>query len=794
MKRCAGFFRRQVKARPLACFSVAFLAGLIIALKWRFSTPACAAVCAGFLAATIALRIGRRRVFAWAMLGFALFAGMTRQSLARGAVPDVETRYSVSMTGRIVSEPYTNPDTGRVISVFRLESIDGAESRMRVRLYLRGDPEMLSRIDYGQRLSFTGHLWACDPVTNPWQFDFGQFLRRDGLAAYATAKIEEVTVEPAAANAKSAVIRLRRSIADRIDALFPDGAGMVRALILGDRSLLSEETREALNRTGTAHLISISGLHVTLLAALLSTLLGLAMPRRRANALTLLFLIPYGVLIGFGAPFFRALVMFAVFSFAPIAGLPSDSVTRLSAAMLVYLSIRPMDVNDAGFVLSYSASAGLLLLMPPLSDLTGLRKLKARKPPAKRGKRMIRAAALYLPTLFCASLAAQLATLPAVIAYFGVQPILSLPFNLVCVPLCMLGYLGALAALALSIVSMPLAAVFARAPEAVFRLLFTITRWSARLPQTGVRIGRYPVPLVLAHAAIIVAASELSRIRLRWRRIIPFALIIVAGASSLWSLARAWPFSIVFLDAGQADCAVVRSRGHTYLMDAGDTYTPAADYLSATCLHLDGIVLSHPHQDHAGGLKDVLTAFRPDVIYVPAGWFRAEEVSDAVTEGFELASALDVPIVELSAGDVVSLSDAARMTVYAPDGSFEPNGANDMSIMALVECDGNAALFTGDLSQQGEPAIIPDADILKVAHHGSDKATSQRFIEACTPEIAVISVGENNFGHPSEDTLKRLSDAGARIYETRRCGAITLTRRGGSWNVDTYLEAADELE
>ena len=117
-----------------------------------------------------------------------------------------------------------------------------------------------------------------------------------------------------------------------------------------------------------------------------------------------------------------------------------------------------------------------------------------------------------------------------------------------------------------------------------------------------------------------------------------------------------------------------------------------------------------------------------------------------------------------------------------------------MSIMALVECDGNAALFTGDLSQQGEPAIIPDADILKVAHHGSDKATSQRFIEACTPEIAVISVGENNFGHPSEDTLKRLSDAGARIYETRRCGAITLTRRGGSWNVDTYLEAADELE
>ena len=794
MKHRFGFFRRQVRARPLACSAAAFLFGILAALRWRPAAAVCAATCATALTATVCLYIGRRRAAVYALLAFALLAGMTRAVLAMDAVPELETRYSAAMSGRIVSEPYQNANTGRVISRFRLDRIDGEPSELLVRLYLRGDDEMLKQVEYGQHLSFTGHLWACDPVTNPWQFDFGEFLRRDGMAGYATAKIEETTVESSAKDIRGAVIDLRRRFASRIDLLFPQSAGMVRALVLGDRSLLSEEMRDAMNRTGTAHLISISGLHVTVLAAVLSLLLGLVMPRRWANALTLLFLIPYGVVIGFGAPFVRALIMFAVFSFAPITGMPSDPVTRLSVAMLVYLMIRPLDANDAGFVLSYSASAGILLLMPPLTDLLGLRKLKSRKPPKKRSRRMARAALLYLPALLCASVAAQLATLPAVVAYFGVQSIVSLPFNLICVPLCMAGYLCALAALAVSAVSVPAGMLLARIPDTLLGLLTSVTRWSATLPQSGVRIGRYPAVLVLAHAGLMLAASELSRIRLSWRRIIPFSLILVAGLSSLTAFARAWPFSITFLDADQADCAVVCSCGHTCLVDVGDTYTPASDYLSATCLHLDSIVLSHPHQDHAGGLKDVLAAFRPDVIYAPVGWYEAKDVSPAVAEGTEMASAMNIPIVLLSAGDQVRLSQSATMTVYSPNAATQPESINDMSLLVRIESEGGSALFTGDLSQECEPEVIPNADILKVAHHGSDKATSQRFVDACSPEIAVISVGENSFGHPSPDTTARLKEAGARVLQTRSCGAITLTRRGGSWQIDTYLEASDELE
>ena len=789
-----GFIPRQIRARPLAAFAVAFLAGLCCARRWPVPHAAIGAGAALSAAAAIALGVNKRGVAA-AMLPLALFAGMARMTLALDAVPLVQTRYSVEMTGSIVSEPFTNPVTGRVISHFHVESIDGEPSDMKLRLYLRGeDEDALRAVDYGQRLRLTGHIWRPDPVTNPYEFDFGDYLRRDGLRGYATAKIGDVEVLGARVDLKTRLIAARRALAARIDALFPKNAAMVRALILGDRSLLSEEQRESLRATGTAHLISISGLHVTVLAAMISLLLGLFMPRRRASVIALALLVPYGMLIGFKAPYVRALIMFAVFSFAPIAGYPSDPITRLCAAMLVYLMWRPMDVADAGFALSFSASAGILLLTPPLAGLFGLRAQQRSRPCARRARRLARRLLLYIPKLLCASLAAQLATLPYVVAFFGVQPIAALPFNLLCVPLCMLGYLGALAALILSVLSMPLAALAAQAPERLFALLGAITEWHALLPQTGVRIGRYPDALLLLHWGVLLAASELSRIRPRVRRLMPFALVLVAGFASLLVFARSWPFSITFLDAGQADCAVVRTRGHTYLIDAGDTYTPAADYLGATCLHLDGVFLSHPHQDHAGGLGDVLTAFRPDAIYVPRGWFEQEGTSSAILEGMDAAAAMGVPVIELAEGDAIRLSDAAVLTVFSPQAGRPPGRVNDLSMLALIECEGQRALFTGDLSVEGEPDAIPDADILKVAHHGSDKATSDRFLAACTPQIAIISVGENNFGHPSDVTLEKLSDAGATVRQTQYCGAITLTRLRGAWRVDTYLEAANDLE
>jgi len=190
----------------------------------------------------------------------------------------------------------------------------------------------------------------------------------------------------------------------------------------------------------------------------------------------------------------------------------------------------------------------------------------------------------------------------------------------------------------------------------------------------------------------------------------------------------------------------------------------------------------------------VLYSFRPDVVYVPAGWFDVEETALSIQEGIDAARAMGVEIRELSAGDSLQLPGRMQQDVYSPVDGIEPASVNDMSMLALLSCDAQQVLFTGDLSSAGEPERIPDADVLKVAHHGSDKATSERFLAACTPQIAVISVGENNYGHPGETTLEKLADIGAQVYQTRDCGAITLTWRKDAWRVDTFLEVTHEVE
>ena len=785
MPKPLGFIARQARVRPLACFSAAFLAGIL--LERRFAAPMEALLggAVAALATGVAMR-GRRGAIA-AFLALGLCAGAARMQLARAALPAGETRYSVDMVGEVIAEPFTHPDTGRRISRFRVETVNGKPSGLLLRLYLRGDADALEAVDCGQRLSFRGHIWACDPVTNPHEFDFGDYLNRDGLAAYATAKIEDVTVLETRGGVRTAIIAARRALAARIDALLPDNAGLARALMLGDRSLLGEEMREALRRTGTAHLIAISGLHVSVLALAVSALLRRLTSRRFALAATLALLVVYGALIGFTAPFVRAAIMFAVAASAFVPGLPSDAATRLGAAMLALLLVRPMEALETGFALSFAASAGLILLSPPIAALLRLEGALEYRPGGGRLVRLGRAARRYFAGLVVGSLAAQLAILPAVIAGFGTQPLLSLPFNLVCVPLCMLGYLFAAAALPLSALWLPMGMGAGRIADVLFSGLTAVWRWGAALPLTDVHIGRYPGWLVAAHIAVVLAASGFSRAAMGKRRWLPLALVGIAALSSLNTWARALPFGVTFLDAGQADSAVVRTLGRTYLIDAGDTYTPAADYLSATCLHLDGVFLSHPHQDHAGGLTDVLNAFKPDIIYVPEGWYGVEEVSPAVTEGMALAARMGVPVVELSAGDVVALSRDATLTVYSPDGARPPQCVNDMSMLARVSGSGQDILFTGDLTVEGEPPDIPDADILKVAHHGSKDASSARFIEATSPELAVISVGENNFGHPADEVLERLAAAGARILLTRESGAIEMTWFGGRWRVHTFF-------
>lgn len=780
------FIRRQCIARPLAVISVCFLLGIIWAEGREI--PPYLLVCASIGASVIAIAVWRMtRLRAWIglMLLLPFLFGAARMQYALEAYTPVGEHFSVSFEGVVASEPTYNAESERIVCALRLDSLDGTKVDCTVRLYLRSDVIPLEGIEYGQRLRCFGHVWPQAHATNPYQFDSAQWLLSDGMSGMAAAKLEDVEIEPAGWSINRFIITVRNAISDRIDLLFPRNTELARALILGDRSGLDIELSETFSQTGVTHLICISGMHVSVLAMAVSRILTGFMRRRTAVWITLAAVLAYGFLLGFPASLIRATVMFAVFSLAPSFGGFSDPVTRLCAALLGMLACNPFYIYDGGFVLSFAASAGILLLNEPLECLFGVDRLKAMRLPARKSFRVLKRALIYFPQLLCATLAAQLATIPAVIAYFGAQPLISLPVNLFAIPLAMYAYPLALLALALSYIYPPVGQMLAVLGDGMLTLLVDLISAFASIPINSVHSPRYPGWLLAAHCVLAIAASGVSRLRIGLRRWMPVAMTALIGVAMLCGWINALGFRTVFLDAEQADAAVVSAEGHVYLFDVGDVYTPAADYVAGSFLGVDAVFLSHPHYDHAGGLAELLEVMPPEAIYVPKGWFDVE-AAESVQNGIDLAQAMGIPILELAAGDMLQLSENCSVYVHAPTGTEK--SVNDLSLLLEVVYFDSSVLFTGDLSIEGEPEGIPDADVLKVPHHGSAKATSERLLQSATPEVSVISVGDNNYGHPSEETLERLSVVGSEVYRTDQCGAITVQiASDGRIYVETYL-------
>lgn len=608
------------------------------------------------------------------------------------------------------------------------------------------------------RARLRGRLEPAPSARNPGGFDYAAYLRRRGIGGqlFVSEVLEHAPARGPRARARAAVGR----------GLPPEAAALMEAMTLGVRDRLGD-LRERFAAAGLAHVLALSGLHVGVLVAALERLLR-PLGRRRYGLL-LAALGGYLALVGSSPSVLRAALMVAVALLGLWRGVGRLAPGPILAlAALATLVLEPSWLFDLSFQLSYGAVLGILLVAPPVL---------ARLLPAGGAVLPPWSPRLLAVGGATVSAAAQAFTLPLVADAFGRVPLLSPLVNVVAVPLAGLLVPLGFAAAALGALWPPLAGLVNLAVRPLAGGLIALADLGAALPAVpwGEVAPRGHLLYALGALPLLLALHG----RLRPRR----ALLVAAAAAAAASLGGRGP-EIVILDVGQGDAALIRLPGRReVLVDGGGTPFSDFDVGARTVLpalralgvdELELVIASHADTDHMEGLAAVLRGVRVHELAVghPAPEKRVyrELVAAAAERG--------VPLRELRRGETLVLGDA-RLEILHPTARRSAEVNADSVAFVLRWRGRDVALFLGDAPAEVERALaVPDVEMLMVAHHGSATSTSPALLRAARPELAVVSVGRNHFGHPAAAVLARLREAGAAVRLTRDAGAVRVPLAG----------------
>lgn len=768
---------RFVRLRKLSACAVFALAGCLIYIYLPVSRHIWLML-GVFSAVLCALLYRRKRRLSGFLVLLTVMFLFSFYTALRDQRPDFTVSKKGSITGVVASKPNYQPDKNRTSLYLDDVFIDDEAFDYKAYIYIYGNNSE-NLFEYGQTLSLPeASRWIPDGRTNPDGFDFRSYLFRKGAAVCASSSVSKIEIVSEKASLTRGLYRFSDYLSARFDELFPQNAGVMRALLLGDRTGLNDETYENFQEAGVAHLVALSGLHVTCVAVFFETLFMIFLiPAKPRGIITMICIFLYTIMTGASASLMRAAMMYALVVIGRFSGYPSDLLTRLSFAFLIQILISPLSIQDTGMQLSYLSVLSLALMAKPVRSL--LPYLKSRRDDGQSIPVVLYNNAADAASASCA---VQLGTLPSMVKLFHSVPVLSVPVNLIVVPFGLFTvYIGA-SSMILSFVSMKIAALLGRVADVVWTLILLLTEWVSHLPFGMMNARAWNLWVVFIYFALMLTASPFMTQNTKKSNVCTCLASLIAVLVLLWPAPVHKGVEIVFLDAGYADSCVVWAENEAYVVDCGKDNEITADYLSSAGANVKGIFISHPDIDHAGGAGEILARYPKAEVYVSECWDRMD-VGDLVRNALSGRR-----VHYLSTGDVVPLSGGVEAHVVWPDSGFTPKEDNDGSLVLNIVYGDSSALFTGDITERVDKYVIADTDILKISHHGSKKATSETFLAAATPEIAVISVSSNGHGHPTEEVLMRLKNINCAVYRTDQSGAITVTiRDNGEYHIKTEL-------
>lgn len=642
-----------------------------------------------------------------------------------------------------------------------------------------------SRFAAGDKVTFSGELIPFSQASVPGGYDEDLYLRTRGFEGKMYPDEMRYTVKDT--SLFSVLARMRAGVHEVLDEILPPTeSGIMKAMLTGNREDIPEDGYRLYTEAGVVHILCISGLHVSMLAlytALITEKL-FGRSRRFAAAVTMLASLLFLVFIGFTPSAVRAVTMISVVMAGRILFRVHDRYNDMAIACLLILMAEPLYLFHVGFQLSFITVLGLCVASEKMEQ-----KKKKERNISDRLKDSLRF-----------SVYAFLFSFPLIAYHFYSVSLVGILANLVILPLSgiLLGA-GILSAI-LGAVSRPLGVFAAGSVYGILQLFEWSCTLLLKIPFSYVLTGRPSELVILLYYGMVLYWLKAGERKGSWKVAVVFCLALWCAVFENRLFRR--ETTIAFLDVGQGDAAVISCYdGNTYLIDGGGVYgreygenagkTVVLPYLQFQGEErIEAAFLSHPDSDHMIGILEILEEMPVKALYI-------SDYPYKVTENIEFLK----EIVEKYPIKLYTVSDKANTEkmwgfIYPLQGRVFADGNDNHGSMVLKYHDnGTDVLFTGDIEAADEKILLNSgkdlsADILKVSHHGSGSGTTEAFLEQTNAKAAIISCGRNNiYGHPHEETLERLKEAGTEVFRTDQEGTILLKlKKDGTFEIETMAE------
>lgn len=647
----------------------------------------------------------------------------------------------------------------------------------------------------GNSINVLGTIQKFSPAANPGQFNEQMYYQMENIDYKMMAEVIQITdynyskFQAVLSRIKHKLMKVYKSI------LSEKESGALIAMLLGEKQLLDDEIKQLYQENGIAHILAISGLHVSLIGLTIYMLLKkLKIGIIPATILSIFFIYSYGVLTNFSVSTNRAVVMMIIMMLSKLFGKTYDMLSSMSLSAFIILLQNPMQFFQAGFLLSFGAVLGIAVLIPCLKIIF----------PSKNQ---------IVEGLFI-SISAQIITTPVILYYFYQLPVYSLIINLLLLPFMSIEILSALVAGIIGAIYMPIGIFAIGGANYILKFTEWLCRIGSSLPGNLLTTGRPEMFRIFLYTILVtIFVWSVRRYQKKY-----LVLILAAAFVILLYPRQEHRMEITMLSVGQGDALFMKSEtGTTYLFDGGSSDLKNVGVnriqpflLSKGVSRIHYAIVSHSDYDHISGLMELMqgSKIKIDQLVLP----KIMEKDTSYLNLEKLAREKNIPVLYMSAGNLIK-DGPVYMRCLHPSADYEASSTNAYSLVLSISYKEFDMLMTGDLQKDGEDALVQqfqathkdsgdsaystdnseasylkDYDILKVAHHGSKYSTYSDLLRIIKPEYSLISCGKNNrYGHPNKELLERLNQIGSNIKITYQTGAIIIKTDGRQLKMREYL-------